>query len=110
MDKISVEAKARELAHAAAESSSGRAAETIFGGHDKRMRQTVIALREGSRLSEHESPSEATLLVVSGRVRLISGETTWHGRDWDFLIVPNAAHSVEADTDAVFVLTVSIGR
>lgn len=110
MDKISLEAKARELTHKAAEASSGRAADTIFGGHEKRMRQTMIALREGVGLSEHESPGEATLLVVSGRLRLMSGDTTWHGREWDYLVVPNAAHSVEADTDAVFVLTVAIGR
>ena len=110
MDKISLEAKARELTHKAADSSSGRAAETIFGGHDKRLRQTLISLRRGSRMAEHESPGEATLLVVHGRLRLINGTTTWHGRDGDFLIVPNAAHSVEADTDAVFMLTVTVGR
>lgn len=110
MDKISLEAKAHQLARQAAESSSGRAADTVFGGHDKQMRQTVLALRAGSRLAEHESPGEATLLVVSGHLRLISGETTWHGRDWDFLIVPDAPHSVEADTDAVFVLSVAIRR
>lgn len=108
MDKISLEAKAHQLARQAAEASSGRAAETIFGGHDKQMRQTVLALRAGSQLTEHESPGEATILVVNGRLRLISGETTWHGRDWDFLIVPNANHSIEADTDAVFILSVAI--
>jgi quercetin dioxygenase-like cupin family protein len=108
MDKISLEAKARELAHKATEASSGRAADTVFGGHEKRMRQTVIALREGHELAEHESPGEATLLVISGRLRLVSGETSWPGREWDYLVVPDAPHSVEAETDTTFLLTVSM--
>lgn len=108
MDKLSLEAKARELAHKAAEARSGRAADTIFGGHEKRLRQTVIAMREGTELSEHESPGEATLLVISGRLRLVSGGTTWSGRDWDFLVVPDAPHSVEAETDTAFLLSVSM--
>ena len=109
MDKLSLQAKARELAHKAAESSSGRAADTIFGGHEKRLRQTVVALREGAEMAEHESPGEATLLVISGRLRLVSGKTQWQGREWDYLIVPNAPHGVEAETDTTFLLTVSMG-
>ena len=108
MDKFNLQAKARELAHKAAESSSGRAADTVFGGHEKRMRQTVIALRAGAAMAEHLSPGEATLLVINGRLRLVAGETTWHGREWDFLVIPNAPHSVEADTDTTFVLTVAV--
>ena len=38
MDKLSLQAKARELTHKASESSAGRAADTVFGGHEKRMR------------------------------------------------------------------------
>lgn len=109
MDKLSLEAKARELAKKAAASSSGRAADTIFGGHEKRMRQTVVALREGVEMAEHESPGEATLLVISGRLRLVAGEVSWPGREWDYLVVPNVPHSVQAETDATFVLTVAMG-
>jgi quercetin dioxygenase-like cupin family protein len=108
MDKLSLQAKARELAHRAAESSSGRAADTVFGGHEKRMRQTVVALREGREMAEHENPGEATLLVISGRLRLFAGDTTWPGREWDYLVVPNAPHSVEAETDTTFLLTVAM--
>jgi quercetin dioxygenase-like cupin family protein len=108
MDKLSLEAKARELAHKAAESTSGRAADTLFGGHEKRMRQTVVALRAGVEIAEHENPGEATLLVISGRLRLVSGETKWPGRQWDYLVVPNAPHSVEAETDTTFLLTIGM--
>jgi quercetin dioxygenase-like cupin family protein len=109
MDKLSLQAKARELAHKASESSSGRAADTVFGGHEKRLRQTVVALRAGAEMAEHESPGEASLLVISGRLELVAGGTRWHGREWDYLVVPNAPHSVEAETDTTFLLTVSMG-
>ena len=109
MDKLSLEAKARELARKAAESGSGRAADTVFGGHEKQLRQTVVALGAGQEMAEHQSPGEATLLVISGRLWLVAGETRWSGRAWDFLVVPSAAHSVEAETDTTFLLTVSMG-
>jgi quercetin dioxygenase-like cupin family protein len=93
MDKLSLQAKARELTHKASESSAGRAADTVFGGHEKRMRQTVVALREGVEMAEHESPGEATLLVISGRLRLVVGDTKWSGREWDYLIIPNCTRT-----------------
>lgn len=108
MDKISLEAKARELAKKAAQARSGRAADTVFGGHEKRMRQTVVALRAGAELAEHESPGEATLLVIGGRLRLRAGDTSWPGRKWDYLVIPDAPHSVEAESDTTFLLTVAM--
>ncbi len=110
MDKLSLQAKARELANKASESTSGRAADTVFGGHEKRMRQTVVALREGAEMAEHESPGEATLLVISGRLRLVAGDTSWQGREWDYLVVPNVPHRVEAESDTTFVLTVAMSN
>ena len=38
--------------------SSGRSAQTLYGGHDHVMRQTLIALRAGSVLDEHENPGD----------------------------------------------------
>src|ERR1044072_4840006 len=32
--------------------------------------------------------AEATLLVLRGRVRLTSGETTWEGRNGDLIVIP----------------------
>ena len=48
--------------------SSGRSAQTLFGGHDNVLRQTLIALRAGSTLDEHENPGEATVQVLHGHV------------------------------------------
>lgn len=108
MNKLSLQAKARELSQKASGSTSGRAADTLFGGHERRLRQTVVALRAGSAMAEHDSPGEATLLVISGRLSLVAGETRWAGREWDYLVIPDAPHSVEAETDTTFVLTVAM--
>lgn len=108
MDKLSLDAMAREQAQRAGSAASGRAAETIYGGHDKSLRQTVIALAAGSVLNEHENPGEATIVVLGGRVRLICDAASWDGRRGDFLVVPPARHSLEALTDAQVLLTVAV--
>ncbi|HEY0637913.1 MAG TPA: cupin domain-containing protein [Pseudonocardiaceae bacterium] len=107
MEKLSVDAVAREQSRKAAAAGSGRGAETVYGGHEKTLRQTVIALSAGSSLAEHENPGEATVFVLEGRVRLASAAASWEGRKGDLLIVPQARHSLEALTDAAVLLTVA---
>lgn len=107
MNKLSLQAKGRELSRIAADASSGRAADTIFGGHDKRLRQTVIALRAGAEMSMNESPDEASLIVISGHIWLIGDDTKWFGREWSYLIVEPGSFRIRADTDASMVLTVA---
>lgn len=107
MQKPSLEAMARQLSRRAADEDSGRAAETIYGGHEKRLRQTMIALTEGTEMGEYDSPGDATILVVSGRMRIVAGETTWEGRAGNLLALPEARHSVQAISDTVFLLTVA---
>ena len=86
--------------------SQGRAAQTVYGGHDHALRQTVIALSAGSSLSEHENPGEATVHVLTGRVRLDGIRTSWEGRAGDLLVVPQERHSLAALEDSAFLLTV----
>jgi quercetin dioxygenase-like cupin family protein len=107
MRKFSLDAIAREQAKRASAASSGRSAETVFGGHEHALRQTVIALTAGSSLDEHENPGEATIQVLRGRVRLTAGEVMWEGRTGDLLIVPEARHALEATEDSAILLTVS---
>jgi quercetin dioxygenase-like cupin family protein len=107
MQKFSLDAIAREQAKRAAAASSGRSAETVYGGHEHALRQTVLALAAGSSLHEHESPGEATIHVLRGRVRLTAGEVAWEGRSGDLLVVPDARHALQAVQDAVVLLTVS---
>jgi quercetin dioxygenase-like cupin family protein len=107
MEKSSLTALARQQLELAQNASSGRSSSTVYGGHEHVLRQTLIALAAGQKLDEHENPGEATVHVLSGRVRLGSGPTSWEGSPGDLLIVPNARHTLEALEPAVVLLTVA---
>lgn len=106
MTKMSLIAAARGELEAARQANSGRSATTVYGGHERALRQTLIALRAGQRLEEHESPGEATLQVLGGRIRLIAGDVEWQAMAGDLLVIPDARHRVEAEEDSTFLLTV----
>jgi quercetin dioxygenase-like cupin family protein len=107
MQRKSLEALARQQIELAATAGGGHTADTVVGGHEKVLRQTVIGMTRGSRLGEHENPGEATLQVLHGRVRLSSGEHSWEGRTGDLIMVPDARHSLEALEDSAVLLTVA---
>jgi quercetin dioxygenase-like cupin family protein len=106
MDSISLTAVVDEQLARARQSSSGRAARTIYGGHDHFLRQTVIAIVAGHELGEHLSPGEATLQVLEGSVRVNCGSDSWRGAIGDFLVIPPGRHSLDAVEDAAVLLSV----
>jgi quercetin dioxygenase-like cupin family protein len=106
MQKTSLTALARIELQNASRAPSGRGAKTIYGGHEHRLRQTLIALRSGRSLADHENPGEATLQVLSGRIVLRSGADSWSGWNGDLIVMPPGVHSVEALEDSVVLLTV----
>lgn len=109
MQSISLNDLAQEQLTLARAASAGRSAKTVHGAHELDLRQTVIALAAGQALAEHESPDEATLQVLVGRVRLGAGEETWEGGVGDFLIIPRQRHDLTALEDAAILLTVATG-
>lgn len=108
MQKIALDAQVRDHQQRAAAAPTGRSAGTVYGGHEHVLRQTLIALTAGTRLSEHENPGEATLMVLRGRVRLHSGQDAWDGAAGDLLVIPPARHGVEAVEDCAVLLTTAV--
>lgn len=107
MTKISIKALALQQLRAAADADGGRAAGTVFGGHEKSLRQTVIAMLKDTSLGEHDNQDDATVYVIQGRVRLRVGADSWKARAGSLLIVPQARHSFEALEDSVVLMSVA---
>lgn len=71
-----------------------------------RLRQIVLALIGGQALGEHESPGEATLHVLLGRVRLHAADDSAEAAAGDFLVIPPVRHDLAAIEDSVVLLSV----
>ncbi|MEW1660140.1 cupin domain-containing protein [Streptomyces sp. NPDC093707] len=107
MQTISLDTQVREHLERAAGANSGRSAATVYAGNEHGLRQTILALTAGSGLAEHDSPGDATLLVLRGHVRLTEGESSWEGRTGDLVPIPLARHSLDAIEDSAVLLTVA---
>ena len=109
MEAVSVQEIAGQLLAQARDGRSGRAARTVYGGHEHELRQTVIALQADHELAEHESPGEATLQVLVGRVRLTADSDAWELATGDLIAIPPRRHGLTALQDAAVLLTVRVG-
>ena len=56
MQRFSLEALGHELLERAGAAGGGHTADTVVGGHERMLRQTVIAMLKGAVLAEHENP------------------------------------------------------
>ena len=108
MQSINLAALAEEHLSAARQASSGRSAYTIHGGSGQALRQTLLALGAGRGLDDHESPGEATLHVLRGRVRLATADDAWEGTPGDYVVIPPERHSLTAIDDSAVILTVAV--
>ena len=106
-DVVDLQELAAELLGRATSEDTGRAARTLPHPVDG-LRQTVIALRGGAGTGEHQSPGPASLLVLRGRVRVVAGDRTLELRENQVGPLPNRRHHLQADEDAVVVLSVAV--
>ncbi|MFC0676134.1 cupin [Brachybacterium hainanense] len=88
---------------AARAAEHGRSAELII--HDGVLRQTLLALASGSRLSEHNAPPAASLQVLLGRIALTTESGEMELSSGQISRIPQERHGVEAREDSVFLLT-----
>ena len=100
-------AAATELLEQAVAAPAGRAALTLVAGAGAPLKQTLLALRGGVHVAEHEAPAAATLQVVRGRVRLVAGGESWELADADHVQIPPVRHRLESLEDVVILLTVA---
>lgn len=105
MTKVPLTALVRDHLTLARESNSGRSSTTVHGGRDRSLRQTLMALRQGEHIHEHEHPGEVTVQVLHGQVRLVAGPDAWDGLPGDLLVMPEHRHRVEAVQDCAFLFT-----
>lgn len=85
---------------------SGRSARTILSGTS--MRAVVIALKDGTEMSEHDSPAAATLYLIKGKVTLRAGDREWPVYPGQLIPIPPQRHAVEAHADSAMLLTVAL--
>ena len=108
-----LESEARSALAQAQSSKHGKGTRVLWAGLHQRV--VLIAMTAGTRLAEHTSPPAASFQVVEGTARLYSAEPTHEGTlpDWvveagQIIPIPDERHGVEALTDCVFLLTVSL--
>ena len=93
MQKISLEALARQQMKLAITAAGRHTADTVYGGHEKVLRQTVIGMIAGARCRARES-WRGHGADLRGRVRLSAADLSWDGARGDLLIVPDKRHAL----------------
>jgi quercetin dioxygenase-like cupin family protein len=74
-----------------------------------RLRQTLMALAGGRVMGEHQSPGDASLLCMRGRVRVrVDDAEVELGAAGDLIAVPPQRHDVAALEPSVLLLTVAL--
>lgn len=107
MEPVSIHQAIEDHLAKAQQSPQGRSSHTLVGGADRVLRQTVVALKAGEKLGEHEAPGEATLLVLRGRVSLGTSSGQQEVSAHELAEIPMERHDLSAHEDSVVLLTVA---
>lgn len=107
MKPLDLNALAAEHLAAARAASNGRSSAKILGDHTTVLRKNLIALAAGAALQDHESPGEATLMVLEGRIEFRAGEESVTLDAGNLVEIPPMRHGLTALTDAVVILSVA---
>lgn len=107
MNPVSIHQAVEEHLAKAQQSPQGRSSHTLVGGRDRVLRQTVVALKAGEKLAEHEAPGEATLMVLRGRVSLGTSSGQQEVGPHELAEIPMERHDLSAHEDSVVLLTVA---
>lgn len=107
MAEMTLESIGTHQLDAARNSSNGRSSKTLHSG--ARLRQTLIALKAGTRCHEHQSEGDATILCLRGAVTLHATQRTISVPEGALVDVPPQRHDLVADEDSLVILTVGLG-
>lgn len=107
MTPLDLNALAAEHIAAAREASNGRSSAKLLGDHTTLLRMNVIALAAGAALQDHESPGEATLMVLQGQIEFHAGGESVNLEAGNLIEIPPMRHGLAAVTDAVVILSVA---
>ena len=110
MDRIDLAALTEKHLALAGEARARRSSTALVGDKDSRLRQHLMVLLAGTELAEHESPGEATLQVLRGRVILHAGDDEVELAAGDLAEIPPERHGVRALEDSACVVTVARNR
>lgn len=95
--------------HVALARADERGRSAVLLVHDGPLRQSVIALRAGTELAEHNAPHAASIQVLTGSVRVTGMSPDLVGAG-QLVALTHDRHSVLAVEDAAFLLTTVTGQ
>lgn len=104
---LDISAESDRLLDQARGMSSGRAARTLTPGAHTPLKQTLVALRAGVELDEHQANGPATIQLLRGAATMNSQEGAVQLRAGQWAHIPDAPHNLYADDDTVALITVA---